>query len=200
VIKSHSLRRRGFTLLEVLIAIAIVAIIALLGYRALAALSDSEVRLSAEANRWRVLDLFFARLEGDIREAIPRSARRGSIREPAWLGQVGDSAGNAVLSFSRAGPEFTIEPGTAGQRLMYRLREGNVEVAYWGGYDRPEGSLPQAYALLSDVARFRLAYLARNGTWVDTWPVSGDTELPRAVRVELTLASGEAIERWLSLR
>ena len=39
-------RRPGFTLLEVLIAVAIVAVIALLGYRALAALSDAETRLA----------------------------------------------------------------------------------------------------------------------------------------------------------
>ena len=57
--------RTGFTLLEVLIAIAIVALISVLGYRALAALSDSETKLAAEATRWRTLDLFFARLEGD---------------------------------------------------------------------------------------------------------------------------------------
>jgi prepilin-type N-terminal cleavage/methylation domain-containing protein len=41
-------KRSGFTLLEVLIAIAIVALLALMGYRALSALSESESRLSAE--------------------------------------------------------------------------------------------------------------------------------------------------------
>ena len=44
--------RRGFTLLEVLIAVAIVALIATLGYRAVAALSASETKLAAEATRW----------------------------------------------------------------------------------------------------------------------------------------------------
>ena len=192
-------RRRGFTLLEVLVAIAISAVIAVLGYRALAALSDSESRLAAEATRWRTLDLFFARLEGDLREAIPRSARLGESREPAWLATV-DGNGNAMLSFSRAGPEFNLEPGSAGQRLGYRLRGGVVEVLYWSGYDRPRGVEPVAYALLSDVARFRLAYLTRTGVWANSWPVAGDADLPRAVKVELTLNSGEVIERWLALR
>ena len=40
-------RPRGFTLLEVLIAIAIVAVIAVLGYRALASLSNAETSLAA---------------------------------------------------------------------------------------------------------------------------------------------------------
>jgi general secretion pathway protein J len=192
-------KQAGFTLLEVLIAISIVALLALIGYRAVAALSESESRLSTEASRWRGLDLFFARLEADLREAVPRTARNGSVREPAWLATV-DAAGNGALEFSRAGPEFAIDPGSAGQRLGYRLRNGTVEVLYWGGYDRPAGSEPAAYALLSGVTQFRLSYLTATGRWIDSWPLAGDADLPRAARVALTLASGEEIERWLALR
>jgi general secretion pathway protein J len=189
----------GFTLLEVLIAITIVALLALIGYRAVAALSESESRLSIEATRWRTLDLFFARLEADLREAVPRTARNGSVREPAWLATV-DAAGNAALEFSRAGPEFAIDPGSAGQRLGYRLRNGVVEVLYWGTYDRPADREPTAYALLSGVTQFRLSYLTSTGRWIDSWPLGGDADVPRAARVALTLASGEEIERWLALR
>lgn len=195
--------RRGFTLIEVLIAVAIVAVIAMLGYRALASLSDAETRLAAEATRWRTLDLFFARLEGDMRQAMPRSARSGSAREAPWLGYVMDSANggnNSAVTFSRAGPEFNLEPGSAGQRLGYRMRDGAVEVLYWGGYDRPSDAQPASYALLTDVARFRLSYLGRDNVWIERWPMAGDADLPRAVRVQITLASGETIERWLALR
>ncbi|MGH8799446.1 MAG: type II secretion system minor pseudopilin GspJ [Casimicrobiaceae bacterium] len=191
--------RSGFTLLEVLIAIAIVALLALMGYRAVAALSDSEVRLSAEAARWRNLDLFFGRLEADLRQAVPRPVRSGGAQEPAWLAVV-DASGDAALAFSRAGPEFTIDPDSAGARLGYRLRNGTIEVLYWASYDRPRDSEPVAYPLLSGVAQFRLSYLAANGRWVERWPLAGEADLPRAVRVVVTLASGEAIERWLALR
>jgi len=192
-------RRGGFTLIEVLLALAIVAVIALLGYRALAALSESETRLTAEATRWRTLDLFFARLEGDLREAVPRQARLGASRMPPWVGAT-DALGNGMLEFSRAGPEFTLEPGSAGQRIAYRYDAGTVQVLYWPGYDRPREAQPAAYALVGDVARFRLSYLASSGNWVDAWPLPQAPDLPRAVKVELTLASGEVIERWLALR
>src|SRR5258708_2297441 len=190
---------RGFTLLEIMIALAIIATLAVLGYRALAAMTQSESRLAAEAARWRTLDLFFARLEGDLREAIPRSARLGESREPAWLATV-DGDGNAMLAFSRAGPEFNLEPGSAGQRLGYRFRDGVIEVLYWSSYDRARATEPNVYPLLADVARFRLAYLAKDGAWLANWPVAGDAELPRAPRVELVLANGESIERWMALR
>ena len=189
----------GFTLLEILIAIAIMATMAVLGYRALEAMTQSEARLSAEAARWRTLDLFFARLEGDLREAVPRNARLGESREPAWFATV-DANGNALLAFSRAGPEFNLEPGSGGQRLGYRFRDGVVEVLYWPSYDRVRGVEPTVYPLLSDVASFRLAYLGRDGVWLANWPVAGDADLPRGARVELVLANGESIERWLALR
>jgi general secretion pathway protein J len=191
--------RRGFTLLEVLLAIGIVALIAVLGYRALSALSNSETRLSAEAARWRTLDLFFARLEGDLRQAMPRPARLSDEREPAWLGGA-DAAGNSTLEFSRAGPEFTLEAHSAGQRLGYRLRNGAVEVLYWASYDRPLGVDPTPYPLLDGVTQFQLAYLTQAGAWTAIWPQAGESDLPRAVKVDLTLASGETIERWLALR
>jgi general secretion pathway protein J len=191
--------RRGFTLLEVLLAIAIVALIAALGYRALASLSESETRLAAEATRWRTLDLFFARLEGDLRQAMPRAVRLSDTREPPWLASV-DASGNSAIAFSRAGPEFTLEPRSAGQRLAYRFNKGSVEVLYWASYDRPRGLDPTAYTLLDGVSSFQLAYLTQGGAWADTWPRAGETELPRGVRVQLMLASGEAIERWLALR
>jgi general secretion pathway protein J len=189
----------GFTLTEVLIAVAIVALLSLLGYRALAALSDSESKLSAEATRWRTLDLFFARLEGDLRQAIPRPTRFADAHEPAWLGAT-DAAGNALLGFSRAGAEFALEPSSAGARLAYRYHDGSVEVLYWASYDRPRGVEPMVYPLISGVASFQVAYLARDGSWVDSWPRAGESDLPRAVKVDLTLASGETIERWLALR
>ena len=193
-------RERAFTLLEVLIAVAIVATLSLLGYRALAAMSESESRLSTEATRWHTLDLFFARLEGDLRQAVPRSARFEQGQEPAWLGGVSDSEGNATLSFSRAGPEFNREPGSAGQRLQYRFRDGASEVLYGSSYDRVRATPPAVYPLLTDVAQFRMAYLTKDGSWVENWPVSGEAELPQAARVELVLANGETIQRWLALR
>jgi len=195
----HAGSRRGFTLLEVLISIAIVALIALLGYRAVAALSASETQLAAEATRWRTLDLFFARLEADLRQAMPRPARLSAEREAAWLGNT-DAAGNSLLEFSRAGPEFTLEPGSAGQRLAYRLRNGSIEVLYWASYDRPRGVEPTPYALLGGVEQFQLAYLTQAGNWAATWPLSGEADLPRAIKVDVALSSGEVIERWLVLR
>jgi len=190
---------RGFTLLEILVALAILALLSVLGYRALGSLADSEVRLTAETRHWRSLDLLFTRLEADLRQALPREARTGNVSQRAWEGST-DSDGNALLTFSRAGPEFALDVGSAGQRLGYRLREGSIEVLYWPYLDNTAQATPTAYALADGVARFRIDYLDRDGNLREDWPVAGETALPRAVRVELTLAGGETVERWLALR
>lgn len=192
-------RRPGFTLIEILIALAILGLIAVLGYRAVASLTDSESRLAIESERWRGLDALFARLESDMRLAQPRDVRVGAAAEPAWIAQR-DDAGNAVLRVARAGPEFSLEPGSAGQRIGYRFREGAVEVLYWPHLDQAAGVTPAAYALAGGIARFEIAYLDNRGGWHDRWPLLGEPPLPRAARIQLTLDDGSVIERWITLR
>jgi general secretion pathway protein J len=193
-------RAAGFTLIEVLLALAIFAVISVLAYRATAALTDGETQLSAEALRWRTLEALFARFEGDLRQAVPRASRQGSGIEPAWLGVPADSSGNAALVFTRAGAEFVDDPGIAGQRIGYRLRGHAIEIAYWPRLDNASDVAPTVYALVDGVTAFRIAYLSRSGAWRNAWPAQDEPPLPRAVRVDLTLDNGEAIERWFALR
>ena len=189
----------GFTLIELVIALAILGLVSVLGYRALSSLTDSEARLTAEAQHWRNLDAFFARLEADVRGALPRDVRNGSGSEPAWIGAV-DAGGNAQLRFSRSGPEFAVESGSAGQRIGYRLRDGTVEVLYWPHLDQPASIPPTAYPLVSNVARLQIVYLDALGGWRDRWPAPSEGAVPRGMQVHLTLGDGTTIERVLALR
>lgn len=191
-------RTRGFTLVEALLALLIFGVIAVLAYRATSALATGEAQLSGEAARWRTLETLFIRIEADFRQAIPRSVRAGGQREPAWLGT--RAPGGSAVAFTRAGSEFTPEPGIAGQRVAYRLRDGVLELAYWPALDHDGTMQPVVYPLVSDVSSFELAYLARGGAWHDHWPLLGEDDLPRAVRLDLVLADGVRIERTFALR
>jgi len=192
-------RTHGFTLVELLIALAILALVALLGYRAVSSLTESEARLAAESERWRGLDALFARLEADMRAAVPRDARVGAAKEPPWTAGA-DAAGNSEFRLSRAGPEFVLEPGSAGQRIGYRLRNGALEVLYWPHLDVPADTAPIAYGLAEGIARFAVGYLDGRGGWHDHWPLLGESAIPRAVRVTLMLDDGATVERWITLR
>ena len=188
----------GFTLIEALLALAIFSVIAVLSYRATASMAEGEAHLSAEAQRWRTLESLFTRLEADIRQAIPRGARAGAQREPAWVGTTFD--GHAALAFTRAGSEFVQEPGASGQRLGYRLNGSTLELAYWPAIDHEATAGPRSILSSAASPGFDLEYLTRAGLWRNRWPLLGEDDLPRAVKLTLTLDDGSRIDRLFSLR
>jgi type II secretion system protein J len=104
------------------------------------------------------------------------------------------------LTFTRAGPDALDEPGSGGQRVGYRLRDGRIEVLYWQRLDNPPTATPASYALVDGVARFRVLQLTADDRWTDRWPLPGATPIPRGVRIEIGLADGSVIERWLALQ
>jgi len=166
-------------------------------------MTDSEARLVQESDRWRSLDMLFARIESDMRQAIPRGARAGARTEPPWVAVAADSAGNSTLAFTRAGPEFAVEPGIAGQRIGYRLHDSTIEALYWPQLDNVPSETPAVYALAHDVERFRSFQLAASNAWSQLWPPPGAAKaevLPRAVRIEIGLSDGTTIERIIALK
>jgi general secretion pathway protein J len=193
-------RQRGFTLVEALVAIAILALVALLAWRATAAMTDGEQRLSVESARWQHLDALLTRLEADMRQALPRAARNGARSEPAWVAVPADAAGNTSLVFTRAGPDAADEPGAGGQRVGYRWRDGYIDVLYWPRLDDTANATPATYALVDGIARFRVLQLSSDDRWSPRWPLPGAAALPRGVRIEIVLADGSVIDRWLALR
>ena len=202
---------RGFTLVEAMVAIAILGVVAMLAWRATEAMTDSEARISGESRHWQQLDAVLARMEADMRRAIPRAvgapAALGTgdsaapqASQAAWSAAPENAAGDTLLVFSRAGPDSIDEPGTAGQRVGYRLRDRRLEVLYWPQLDAPAGTPPLAYVLADDVARLRILQLADTGAWSARWPLAGANAIPRGVRIELTLVDGGVITRTLALQ
>jgi general secretion pathway protein J len=199
-------RPGGFTLLEVLLALTIAALLAVTGYRGLSLLLDSDQRLAAQSRQWRSVDQFFARLESDLRKAVPRGVRGSGGDEPALLlaAAGADSGAYATtLRFSRAGGESGAAGVAAGQRIEYRMHGNSIEMVYWPYLDNPPGSEPVHYSLLDGVASFRVRGYTLRGEWADTWPLAAGADvnvLPRALRAELQLESGESLERWFTLQ
>ncbi|MDR0251313.1 MAG: type II secretion system minor pseudopilin GspJ [Burkholderiales bacterium] len=199
---------RGFTLVEILIVLMIFSVISVLAYRATAALTDGELRLTQEAAHWRSIEHVFTRLEADIRQALPRPLAEGKHTLPPWSGQH-EPLRRVELQFARAAPGLPTTVSTArGQRMAYvwqkNERSGALELLYWPAFDNAPNTLPQRYLLLDGIAYFRLDYLTRNGEWSDQWPPhsdkAGETALPRAVRVQLAAADGAVVERLFVLQ
>ncbi len=74
---------RGFTLVELLVALAIFALVAAFAYRSLAAMLETRQALERETRKWRDASLLVGRLERDLAAVLDRVARGSSGTELA---------------------------------------------------------------------------------------------------------------------
>lgn len=193
----------GLTLIELIVAVALLALITSMAYRGLDSVSRSNERGLAEGDRWQGVALLFERIAGDVAQPARRPVRpgtEGTVPLPEWWGRPpGEATGSdpaaAQLEFTRKSPT-----GRDEIRLAYRLRDDKVELLLWPVLDRVPGTQPEVYVLLGGVSSLQFRYLDGNGSWQDIWPLAAIKEgLPRAVAVELVLKDGIALRRVFSL-
>ena len=193
---------RGFTLIEIMTALLVLSLLSLMSYRGLSAVLEARDHVGRETAHWRALENFFGRLGSDIHLAAPRPVRRNGNVAPAWQGLPDSANDQPQLELSR----FSANAGAAAiRRVAYRLNEKQeIELWLWPGLDSAGPAQPARYPLLGGVAKMEFEYLGRDLVWVNRWPVAPQTastnrEFPRAVRVRMTLISGEEIMRIFAL-
>jgi prepilin-type N-terminal cleavage/methylation domain-containing protein len=186
-------RERGFTLLELLIALAIVGAllaVAFGGMRvALAAWQRGEERAEAHQHV-RSLTVILARALG---AAYPYRAPRGLAPEPVLLF---DGTEKAVEFVTLAAP-FPFPIPIAFTATVIALEEGEHP-----GLVVRQRALPnrdpftEAAVVLHDpaVTTLELKYLDEGGTWQDAWDGAALTRSPRAVKVTVGVTFGGRTE------
>lgn len=195
----------GLTLIELIVAVALLAVLTIMAYRGLDSVTRASDRTLAESEHWRNISMFFNRLGADVSQATRRPVRSGDdLLVPEWLGQaltaenggaVADDKVNAQIEFTRKSPL-----GSDETRLGYRLRDTRVELLIWRVLDRAPTSVPDIHPLLEGVKTLRFSHLDKDGAWRDTWPLADKTQvLPRAIAVELTLTDGMILHRVFAL-
>lgn len=186
----------GFTLLEVLVAMVIFALLGLAAYSGLDAVLKARARLDDENRQWRAVALFWTRLGRDLGAFVQRPARlRGSAPQPAFLGEptiTGEFA--AQLELTRLGPADAgnLPP----ERVAYRLRDGKIEWLRWPMVDSGPRATPDIAVLLDHVSALEFSYRDTAGVWNTRWPPNANMRQPTAVKVTLKLESGEVLIRW----
>lgn len=192
----------GFTLLELVVALAIFALISAFSYRALDLVLDTRAKVTAESKKWRDITLLFTRLEQDMSRLANRPVRDSrDLLSPALLGEpVVAGEDEAQLAFTRMGLEGQSGALNDAQRAGYRLRDGKVEMLVWPVLDQAPRTRPEAEAVLDGVKALEIRYLGAEGAWWPRWPKPGAPgELPRALEVTLELMSGERVSRLFAL-
>ena len=199
-------KTRGFTLIEVIVALSIFAVLSVVGYKGLNSLIQTKERLTVEDNKWQQLILFFDRVELDIKQSVNRPIRgRDGSLEPAWIGRP-SYAGEygAQLVFSRFGDSEQTGFLMDTRRIGYRLHDGAVELLIWPSLDAAPNAKPELFKVLPHVAQITLSYLTQDGRLVNVWPenlVLSEPQSfePSALQMAIKLDTGETITRIFAL-
>ncbi|HYQ90883.1 MAG TPA: type II secretion system minor pseudopilin GspJ [Candidatus Competibacteraceae bacterium] len=201
--------QRGFTLLELLVALAVFAIMAAAAYSSLHNILYTEAAVETESQRLAELQMAFFLLERDIEQAVPRGIRDeyGETQPPLQTGRLlGD-----LLIFTRAGWDNPLaQPRSSLQRLSYRFEQGQLLRLAWDTLDRGGARKPQSSLLLDGVQDVRVRFLNDEDKWDKEWPpkeaepkaeseAEQKPKLPRAVEVTVVLNDWGEITRLFPL-
>ena len=195
----------GFTLLELLLALAITALIGAASYAALDGVNRSRLAFDAKAQQLGSLQRFFNVFGTDVRQAAGFASRGvDGEREAAFA--VSDGA-DAALVLNRRGWHNPLRtPRSELQRVYYRFDGDSVVRGYWQALDRVASTPSRERVLLTGVKSMRvrvlpaaqLASIERG--WVERWPPANeDEQRPAAVEIALELDNLGGITRIYEL-
>lgn len=197
---------RGFTLIEVIVAIAISALIAAMAYQSLSAATEAAQRSALIAEQVDSIDKAWQILETDLRHAVKRGGKSVlGIDLPALEGGEGSTY---VLSFVRTGWTNPLnQPRSTLQRVAYEVEEEVLYRHYWYVVDGTGEEESQKIDLLDQVSSFEVRFLPNsasgidNTQWQPLWPIRGGASdlLPMAVEVTLELEGVGEITRIFAL-
>lgn len=197
--------QRAFTLIEVLVALAVFGVMSMLAYTALGSTLENADYLADRMDRLQAVQRSVRYLSSDLIQAAPRPVRS----------QIGDSFDPALQSSLSA--EFAIElthggwgnpaglPRGTFQRVAYRIEDGELLRYHWSVLDRTYANEPIVTVMLDDVESLYFRFYSATGDPSEVWPPvsqqggQGLRILPRAIEIVMTLPDQGEITRLLEV-
>jgi len=188
--------QRGFTLIEILIAIAIFALIGLASHQVLFSVLTSDEVSQQAAQRIKQTQRAYQLMQTDIMQITARPVRIGDNEPSSQLMVAGEGAIDSEdqgIAFTRLGwrnPAQMFPRGSA-QAVGYRLVEKRLERVHYLYPDQQSGTEPQVTVLLRDVEGLKFEYFSQK-KWHKKWTQPG---IPQGISVLLTLKKYGTL-RW----
>ncbi len=195
----------GFTLLEVLVAIAIFVIVGVMAMSGYNELSSQSVKLEERMARVRKVQTAMFKLTQDFEQLEPRPIQQslGAVTDPALRS---DHRNQDVAEFSHAGwsnPAGIQRPTL--ERVTYRLVEKKLLRDRWPVMDRTLANEPLTTELLDHVVSVKLRFMDATHNWQEQWPGANTAAavsaraLPIAVEITVELEDWGTIVRLVEI-
>ncbi len=176
----------GFTLLELLVAIAVFALMAGITYMGLFTVLEAREEIDRLAGDLGDLQQTMQILERDLAQTVNRPHRDMlGDRQPAWLG---GPASGSLMAFTRDGwPNPAATRRSDLRRVAYQLDGDRLLRVSWPHVDGSNDAEAQPALLLQGLEGVELRFLGSDGRWQNTWPSPELPMEPLPRAVELTL-------------
>lgn len=203
-------RASGFTLVEILVAMLIFAIMGTMAYAGLDSVVQQRSRNEDVMKRLRQVQLAMTIMSRDFEQLVPRPVRNdlGSKTGPLVAGP--DNV--PPILFTRGGWSNPLGLTRSTQeRVAYSLENGKLMRSFWPELDTPVATVPVKQVLLPDVTSVKIMYADADGQYQDIWPTpstNGASQvpaqiqstattgvLPKAVSITLTLKDWGTVTR-----
>jgi len=195
----------GFTLIEVLVAMAIFGVLTILAYMSLAQTFQSADILNDRMDRLQSIQRTIRYLSNDLASAAPRPVRSdvGDTYMPALMVS---AANDFALAVTHGGwPNPAGLPRSTQQRSVYLLEDGKLFRVYYNVLDSTYANNAISTEILDGVESLEFRLIQDNSEVTNQWPPDGaqgagaDRMRPRAVEIILTLENEGEIRRIIEV-
>lgn len=187
-------KARGFTLIELVVAMFVAAVMFAIGYGALRQALENRDRVAARQARLVAVQTAMRVLTQDFAQLEPRPVRDalGSGFEAAVSA---DPRTQTLVTFTRSGwaNPSGLSRSTM-QRVAYAFEQQKLVRLHWPVLDATQGTAPQRRELLDGLTAVKFRWLESVGQWRDEWPPNGAQNPANAPATQLLRIRPLAVE------
>lgn len=192
--------KAGFTLIEMVIAVAIFSVIAIAVYSSTVRFAEVKAELDRRTDQLASINKAFLLLERDLRYAAPRQVRREygdwDAIFHAYLPDSETDGKRILFEATVFLPNYSEPELSTLHRVGWQKDGDSLQRFVWPVLDRAQDTKPEVKTILTDVAQVQVQYYKRDTQGkielVDEW-LNGIR--PPGVRLQLTMQDSSSFVR-----